>query len=680
MKKNIAAIIQARLGSKRLPNKVLKKLSDQSLIKILHTRLKKSKYLHNVVFSIPQNSENEKLEDEIKKIGADYYKGSEANVLERFYTTAKEFEINHIVRITADCPLIDPEMLDDMIEIYNKKDFDYVSNTNPPTFPDGFDIEIFSFNALKKAYQEAKSEHDKEHVTPFIRNHKENKKYNFESEIDYSSLRLTVDEFQDYELLKAISKKVDDIKDIKYREVIDIIKSSPELVKINKTISRNEGTKMGKGQKLYRRAKQIIPGGTMLLSKRPENFLPELWPSYYSKAKGCNIWDLDNNKYTDMSIMGIGTNILGYGNEYVDSSVSETVRDGVSSTLNCPEEIELAEQLIEINPWSDMVRLARTGGEINAISIRIARAATGRDKVAICGYHGWHDWYLSTNLDSGEALNDLLLPGLKPKGVPKSLEGTTLPFIYNNIESLERVFTKNKGEIAAIKMEVSRNQPPNDKFLKSVRELATKNDCVLIFDECTSGFRETFGGLHQKYNVEPDLALFSKALGNGYAISALVGKRNIMEAAQSTFISSTFWTERIGPTAALASLKEMKRLESWEYITKQGLYIRDRWQELADIHDLDIDIWGIPALSGFTFKHPKNNAFKTLITQEMIKKNFLAANSVYVCIDHKKRIIDSYIDALDKVFKTLSLITRDKIDIDDMLETKEAFEGFKRLN
>ncbi len=437
---------------------------------------------------------------------------------------------------------------------------------------------------------------------------------------------------------------------------------------------------MRKGQKLYKKAKKIIPGGTMLLSKRPENFLPNQWPAYFSKTKGCKIWDLDGNAYTDMSIMAIGTNILGYSNKAVDSAVLKTVKSGVSSTFNCPEEVELAEKLISLNPWSEMVRFARTGGEINSVSIRIARAASGRDKIAVCGYHGWHDWYLSTNLKSEKALDDLLLPGLDPKGVPRALESTTIPFIYNDIESLKKVLEENKEQIAAIKMEVSRNNLPKDGFLSDVRKLADLHQCVLIFDECTSGFRETYGGLHQKYNVEPDLALFSKALGNGYAISALVGKRNIMEAAQSTFISSTFWTERIGPTAALASLKEMRRLESWEYITKQGLYIRDRWRELADIHDLDIDIWGIPALSGFTFKHPKNNAFKTLITQEMIKKNFLAANSVYVCIDHKKRIIDSYIDALDKVFKTISLINRGKLDIDDMLETKEAFEGFKRLN
>ena len=166
------------------------------------------------------------------------------------------------------------------------------------------------------------------------------------------------------------------------------------------------------GQKLYEKAKTLIPGGTMLLSKRPEMFLPHHWPSYFSKAKGCEVWDLDGNKYLDMSIMGIGTNTLGYGNEEVDNAVRSVIDKGNMSTLNCPEEVWLAEKLIEINPWADMVRFARTGGEANAIAIRIARAATGKDKVAICGYHGWHDWYLSANLNKATDCRTTFFPDL----------------------------------------------------------------------------------------------------------------------------------------------------------------------------------------------------------------------------------------------------------------------------
>ncbi|MBT3196353.1 MAG: aminotransferase class III-fold pyridoxal phosphate-dependent enzyme, partial [Gammaproteobacteria bacterium] len=222
-----------------------------------------------------------------------------------------------------------------------------------------------------------------------------------------------------------------------------------------------------RGQKLWERAKQIIPGGNMLLSKRPEMFLPEQWPAYFSRSKGCKVWDLDEREYTDLSIMGIGTNTLGYGHPEVDAAVREVVEKGNMSTLNCPEEVALAERLIELHSWADMARFARTGGEANAIAIRIARAASGRDKVAICGYHGWHDWYLSANLGGEQRLDGHLLPGLDPKGVPRELQGTVLPFSYNRIDELEALIAEH--EIGVIKMEVSRNEGPKDQFLEKVR-------------------------------------------------------------------------------------------------------------------------------------------------------------------------------------------------------------------
>ena len=347
---------------------------------------------------------------------------------------------------------------------------------------------------------------------------------------------------------------------------------------------------LGAGQKLYKKAQKIIPGGTMLLSKKPEMFAPEIWPAYFSKAKGINVWDLDGKKYTDFSIMGIGTNILGYGRKEIDSAVKSAISKGNMSTFNCPEEVYLAEKLVELHPWADMVRFARAGGEINSIAVRIARASTGRDKICICGYHGWHDWYLSTNLNNDKNLDGHLLPGLQPSGVPRGVTGTTLPFNYNDIEQLEQLIKDNKGEIAAIKMEVSRNEEPKDNYLQKVRDLATENNIILIFDECTSGFRETFGGLHKKYNVEPDLAIFAKALGNGYAISACIGRQEFMQAAQKTFISSTFWTERVGPTAALKTLEVMEREKSWETITQIGSNISNQWKNLADKYELDISV------------------------------------------------------------------------------------------
>lgn len=438
---------------------------------------------------------------------------------------------------------------------------------------------------------------------------------------------------------------------------------------------------MRTGQNLYEKAKKIIPGGTMLLSKRPEMFLPNNWPSYYSRTKGCEVWDLDGIKYVDMSIMGIGTNTLGYSNDEVDAAVMETVQNGNMSTLNCPEEVYLAEKLIEINPWADMVRFARSGGEANAIAIRIARAASGKDEVAICGYHGWHDWYLSTNHNDGDQLSSHLLPGLDPAGVPKSLKNTVHPFMYNDFEELVRIV--NNRNIGVIKMEVVRNFGPEDNFLQKVRDLATQKNIVLIFDECTSGFRETFGGIFKKYNVEPDLTMFGKTIGNGYALTAVVGKREIMEAAQKTFISSTFWTERIGPTAALKTLEVMERLKSWETITEMGNLIRDGWNKLALDSGLTINITGIPSLSFYNIISNNSDDFlkyKTLVTQEMLKKGFLASNNFYASISHSNELIDQYLDALSPIFEKIRSCEDGIVNIDALLEGPVCHSGFRRLN
>lgn len=435
---------------------------------------------------------------------------------------------------------------------------------------------------------------------------------------------------------------------------------------------------MGKGQELYRKAKLLIPGGTMLLSKRPEMFLPDNWPSYYSKAKGCKVWDLDGKEYTDVSIMGIGTNTLGYGNDEIDNAVHQTVINGNMSTLNCPEEVYLAEKLVELHPWADMVRFSRSGGEANAIAIRIARAATGKDNVAICGYHGWHDWYLSANLGETENLNGHLLPGLNPNGVPKYLKNSVFPFQYNDFKQLEEIIkTKNIG---IVKMEVSRNEVPKDNFLQKVRDIATKNGIVLIFDECTSGFRQTFGGLHKMYNVEPDMAMFGKTLGNGYAITAVIGKREVMEAAQKTFISSTFWTERIGPTAGLKTLEVMENLKSWDIITEKGNLITKKWREIANSNSVPILTSGLPALTSFIFDTTKNSLeYKTLLTQEMLKKGYLATTSFYVSTEHSDDILNKYFEDLNQVFSLIKDCENGK-DVISLLEGPVCHSGFKRLN
>lgn len=671
------AVVQARMGSSRLPGKVLKEVGGRPMIQFLLERLARAQTVDAIVLATSASAGNDSLAELVQGLGFDVYRGSEHDVLDRYYQASLGAKATTVIRITGDCPLVDPALVDEAVAAFASGDVDYLSNVAPPSYPDGLDLEVFSFAVLERAWREAKAPAEREHVTSFIRESGLFQIANLTGTSDHSGERWTVDEPADLTVVRAVVDHFGGRPDFSWQEVIDLAVTHPEVFAANRHIIRNEGAHIGTGQKLWKRAKQVIPGGSMLLSKRSEMFLPEQWPSYFSKAKGSQVWDMDGNELTDMSIMGVGTNTLGYGHPEVDAAVMQTIANGNMSTLNAPEEVYLAEKLIELHPWADMARFARSGGEANAIAIRIARAASGRDKVAFCGYHGWHDWYLAANLGDEQHLAGHLLPGLAPQGVPQSLRGTVLPFNYNKFDELATLVSQN--DIGVIKMEVSRNKGPENDFLHKVRKLATDNNIVLIFDECTSGFRQTFGGLHKLYGVEPDMAIFGKTLGNGYAITATIGRREIMEAAQSTFISSTFWTERIGPTAALATLKVMERERSWETITATGHRIRQGWQRLADLHGLQIDHWGLPALCGFTFRSDNALAYKTLITQEMLGKGYLAGNSVYVSTVHTPELVDRFFDALDSVFAVIKTC-EGGFDVASLLKGPVAHAGFKRLN
>ncbi len=431
-----------------------------------------------------------------------------------------------------------------------------------------------------------------------------------------------------------------------------------------------------KGIDLWNKAKKLIPGGSQLLSKRSEMFLPDQWPSYYKKAKGVEIWDLDNNKFIDMTIMGVGACTLGYSDPDVDKAVIKAIGEGSMATLNCPEEVELAELLIELHPWAESARFARTGGEVMAIAVRIARAHTKKDKIAFCGYHGWHDWYLSSNLADNANLDGHLLPGLDPNGVPRGLLKTSLPFEYNKIEQLETLVKEN--DIGVIVVEPLRHQEPKNDFLKRIREISDEIGAVLIFDEITSGWRLIVGGAHLTFNVNPDMMVVGKAMSNGYPMAAVIGKGNIMDAAQTSFISSTYWTERIGPTAALATIRKMQRKNVPAHLDIIGEIISRGWEKLAKDHSLDIEILPPNALTTFTFNNENAQELKTLFTQEMLKKGYLASSSVYVSYSHTKKIVEDYLNAVDEVFNIIAQGIKEN-KIPDLLEGPVAHSGFQRL-
>jgi len=435
---------------------------------------------------------------------------------------------------------------------------------------------------------------------------------------------------------------------------------------------------MGKGQDLYKAAKKIIPGGSQLLSKRPEMFLPDLWPAYYAKAKGCEVWDLDGNKYVDMSYMGIGACILGYADPDVNAAVKAAVDGGSMTTLNNYEEVELATLLCELHPWAQMVRYARGGGEAMSIAVRMARAASGKDIILFCGYHGWHDWYLAANLADDSALDGHLIAGLSPQGVPRGLLGTAQPFVYNNTQEFLDLIGKFKGKIAAVVVETIRNYEPKPGFLETIRKVTQELKIMMICDEISSGWRLTVGGAHLQYGVAPDMAVFAKAMSNGFPMAAVIGRKEWMQVAQETFISSTYWTERIGPVAALATIKKLCSENVPQYLVKIGTRIQQGWQQAAARHGLEIAVSGIPPLGHFSFNYENALAMKTLFTQLMLEKGYLATNAFYASFAHSAEHIQNYLAAVDWAFAFIANAKR-KNQIEANLKGPVCHAGFKRL-
>lgn len=427
---------------------------------------------------------------------------------------------------------------------------------------------------------------------------------------------------------------------------------------------------------LWKKAQKKVHGGVPLLSKKPTRFLREGWPAYFKKAKGITVTDLDGNTYLDFSYMGVGPNLLGYVDSDVNKAVKKVIDEGNQSTLNSPEEVELAEELLRLHPWAGQVRYARTGGEIASVAIRIARAHSGKDTIAFCGYHGWHDWYLAGNLDSDKNLDGHLIPGLQPIGVPRALRGTALPFNYNRIEELEKIVATN--DIGVIAMEPMRHHEPEDNFLHKVRDIADRIGAVLIFDEISSGFRLGFPGAHTRLGVIPDIVIYSKAMSNGFPMAALVGKQEVMKEAEASFISSTYHSERIGPAAALATLKKMRELKVVAYIEKIGWKIGKIWEELGKKHGLPIRVEGPGALINFNFDHPNAAALKALYTQEMLLEGYLASSVIYVSYAHKLSHLPKYQMAVDRVFTFLAERIR-KNDVLQHLRGGLPESGFKRL-
>ena len=685
MSKKIA-VIQARLQSTRLPGKMLQPIQGCPLLARTVERVARAKLIDEVVVATSVGDGDNALAEFCEAEGIRVFRGSEEDVLDRFYQAGRTFGGDILVRVPGDCPLADPGVVDLMLQTYMDGDYDYVSNTIAPTFPDGLCTEVFPIGVLEQACQEAELVSEREHVTPYIYKHPELfRLHNVVHSENLSDLRWTVDEAADLEFMRQVYAAMGE-REFGMADVLELLTQDSELAELNRGTARNEGYEKslkkdragGSGPALYAKARKLIPGGTQLLSKRPEMFLPELWPSYFSRAQGPYVWDLDGAKLVDMSHNSVGATVLGAADPDVDAAVLEAISKGTMSTLNCPEEVELAELLVELHPWAQMTRYARSGGEITTLAVRVARAHTQREKVAFCGYHGWHDWYLAANLGDDDILAGHLLPGLDPGGVPRSLRGTSLTFRYNHAEELGKIVADHGDDLAAIVIETIRGDEPLPDFLSAVRALADQCGAVLIADDISAAFRLCCGGAHLKLGLTPDLATFAKAMSNGYPMAAVIGKEEVMQAAQDSFISSSNWTDRIGPVAALATIRKHRELKVHNHLQRIGKMVQDGWRDAAQDAGLDIHIGGMDAMGHFSVEGPDGPAAGTLFTQLMLRRGFLAGRGFYATWAHKEEHVGAYLAAVKQIFGLVAEAVH-KGTVHDMLEGPVAHGGFKRL-
>ncbi|MBX2925082.1 MAG: aminotransferase class III-fold pyridoxal phosphate-dependent enzyme [Chitinophagaceae bacterium] len=429
-------------------------------------------------------------------------------------------------------------------------------------------------------------------------------------------------------------------------------------------------------KRLWGAAREVISGGTGLLSKRAEQFSAD-WPVFFSRSAGCEVWDLNGRKYIDCA-GGIGAVLLGYGDEEVTKAVTRRLALGTYSSLVNPQELELADKLLELHPWAGKVRYARTGGEAMSVAVRIARAASGKSGVAFCGYHGWHDWYLAANLGETNALDGHLLPGLQPKGVPRELAGTAVPFRYNDWTSFQAAIDKLGDNCGVVVMEPMRSQFPENDFLQSIRNFCSGRNIVMVVDEITSGLRYGYPGALSRYNIIPDVVVYAKAMGNGIPFAAIVGKNDVMMAADDSFISSSYWTDGIGTAAALAVLEKMEKENVFESVWKKGIDLQNKLKEIAGKYPLcKLTIGGMPSSPTFTFTSSHAVAAKQLFNSKMQEEGILVSGIFYLMHKHEPQHLQLFIERFEKTLQYIEKSIQAGLIQED---NEKGFQhGFTRL-
>ena len=639
------------------------------------SRVGRSRLINRVIVATSTANEDELIAEYCRQKGFAVFRGSETDVLDRYYQTAKTYGADTVVRITGDCPLIDAEVIDRVIAAYMSDGCDYASNILVCTYPDGLDAEVFSFKSLEIAWREARRASDREHVTPFLRSSGRFRLRNVENEVGHSMrhLRWTVDEPCDLEFVRAVFVRLQSKETFGWREVLSLLDSDPTLARLNSGLVRNEGyyhsialepalpprrREIKRSQELKARSAAVIPAGSQTLSKGPSQYVQGIAPNFLIRGEGSHVWDVDGNQYIDYP-MALGPIILGHNYPAVTEAVQRQLADGTAFSLPHPLEVEVAERLVEMVPCAEMVRFGKNGSDATAGAVRLARAYTGRDKVACCGYHGWQDWYIGSTTFN--------------RGVPKAVQQLTLTFEYNNIHSLKRLFAEYPGEIAAVILEPIGTVEPQEDFLHQIRQLCRQESCLLIFDEVITGFRLARGGAQEHFGVVPDLACFGKAMANGFPISAVVGPREIMKLFEETFFSFTFGGEALSLAAARATMKEIAEKEVIDHLWEQGRILLDGTNVLAREFGLErfVRCAGLPPRTVISFYDESGRdslLIKSLFQQECVKRGVLFSGGQNICFSHSTEDIEYTL----RVYRTAMEIVSDAIRQDRVSEKIEG--------
>jgi len=677
-------ILQARVGSTRFSNKVLADILGESMIWWVMHRVEKAKTPNIFILATTLNPEDDALVPIVEKKGWNLFRGSEEDVLDRYYQAAKFYTLDAIIRITGDCPLIDCKIIDKIADRFLKNSVDYATNTLKLTYPDGMDVEVFSYNALEKMWKEARLPSEREHVTPYIRKNPHLfELLNIENSKNLAHIRLSVDYEEDLELIREIYKALYKPGEIFHLdEIMSFLDKNPHLLEINRHIPINEGYlkslrededalgKKGTAKKarplnltksfeLYEKARKFIPVQSQTFSKGPDYFVKGVYPVYLQRGEGCYVWDVGGNKYIDY-ITALGPITLGYIYPRVNEAIKKQLEDGIIFSLPHPLEIEVSELLCKIIPCAEMVRFSKTGSEVTSAAIRAARAYTGKEKIIYGSYHGWHEWYSVTTS--------------RDKGIPRVMKELVIPFEYNNIDSLIKAFENNPNQVAAVIMEPVIMEEPKDGFLKQVKEITHQNGAILIFDEIVTGFRFSLGGAQEYFNVIPDLATFGKGMANGMPLSAVVGKKEVMKEFEEVFFSTTFGGETLSLAACKATILEMRERNTIEHLWHIGERFVKGLNAIAQGIGIDAKCIGYPV-------HPKiiigddTPEVKSLFLQETVRRGVLFHfGGINFCYAHK----DEHIEQTLKVCKEALELVKGALDRDKVRDWLEG-EPYKMV-